>query len=96
MRETSISTYSIKGDEKGERYRMKKDGTAEKEKSKEQGKGENGRIKENKELASFLMLVKTVKPYSRKSSVGPLSHAGRGTGARLCFFTSTFQTSKTL
>jgi hypothetical protein len=50
--------------------------------------GENERIKENMELASVLMLVKTLQPYSRKSSVGPLSHA-ESTGARLCFVTST-------
>jgi len=78
---------------------MKKEGNAEKKRvkgNKEMGRiGENERIKENMELASVLMLVKTLQPYSRKSSVGPLSHAG-STGARLCFVTSTFQTSKSL
>jgi len=63
--------------------------------NKEMGRiGENERIKENMELAS-VMLVKTLQSYSRKSSVGPLSHAGN-TGARLCFVTSKFQTSKSL
>jgi len=84
---------------KGGRSRMKKDDNAEKKRvkgNKEMGRiGENERIKENMELASVLMLVKTLQPYSRKSSVGPLSHAGN-TGARLCFVTSTFQTSKSL
>lgn len=83
---------------KVERSRMKKEGNAEKrvERNKEMGRiGENERINENMELASVLMLVKTLQPYSRRSSVGPLSHAGT-TGARLCFVTSTFQTSKSL
>ena len=64
---------------KGGRSRMKKDGNAEKrvKGNNEMGRiGENERIKENMELASVLMLVKTLQHYSRKSSVGPLSHAG--------------------
>lgn len=64
--------------------------------NKEMGRiGGNERIKENMELASVLMLVKTLQPYTSENSVGPLSHAGN-TEARLCFVTSAFQTSKSL
>jgi hypothetical protein len=64
--------------------------------NKEMGRiREHERIKETMELASVLMLVKTPQSYSSKSSVGPLSHAGN-IGARLCFVTSTFQTTKSL
>jgi hypothetical protein len=78
------------------RWRRNKDGNVENrvKVNREMGRiGENERIKENMELASVLMLVKTVKPL--KSSVGPPSHAG-SIRARLCFVTSTFQTSKSL
>jgi hypothetical protein len=64
--------------------------------NKEKGRiGENGRIKENKELASVLIPVKPLRPYSRKSSVCLLSHA-TCTGTRLSFVTSRLQTAKSL